>query len=329
MRGASFQGFICLVLFCLAEPATHCWAKKQEEIDGIAAKVNNDVITHSQVRALSAQSEANARQTLHGQALTDQLKKLRSQALNTLIDRQLVLQEFQKLKAKGAEIPPHVLDDHINTIVRQQFGNDRNAFVRTLAAQGLTLERFRQQQEEEIIVQALRGQMIKPPTVVPEDRIRAAYERSIDRYTSDELMHLRMLVMRKSGTQPDPRRKLMEEIRTKIKDDVPFEELARIYSDDSSTQESGGDWGWINRRTFNEALSKVAFSLKPHQLSPIVDLAGNYYLLYCEDRKPQRVKPLAEVRDEIEKEVLQSDRQQLQQEWIARLRKKAFIQILP
>src|SRR4051812_6742095 len=123
MPGTPLTVCLCSLLLSLAAPAPRCFARKEVVVDGIAAKVNNDVITHSQVRALSAQSEANARQSLRGQALADQLKKLHTDALNILIDRQLILQEFQKLKAKGAQIPPHVLDDHIASIIRQQFGN--------------------------------------------------------------------------------------------------------------------------------------------------------------------------------------------------------------
>ena len=53
----------------------------------------------------------------------------------------------------------------------------------------------------------------------------------------------------------------------------------------------------------------------------------NFYLLLAEDRKDGVTKPLKEVRDGIEKYLLQQERQKLQQGWIERLRKKAFIKI--
>ena len=83
------------------------------------------------------------------------------------------------MKKKGAAIPPHIIDEHVETIIREQFGNDRQAFIRTLAAQGFTHERFRQIEEEKIIVQAMRGQAFKTNSaIVAEPRIREYYEKN-------------------------------------------------------------------------------------------------------------------------------------------------------
>ena len=62
-------------------------------------------------------------------------------------------------------------------------------------------------------------------------------------------------------------------------------------------------------------------------MSKIIELGNSYYLLYVEDRKPAVTKPFAEVRDEIEKKLVQEERQKRQREWIAKLRKKAYIKL--
>ena len=132
-----------------------------------------------------------------------------------------------------------------------------------------------------------------------------------------------MLVLRGAD---ENRKKMLEEIRSKIVAGAPFEDLARMYSEDSN-QEQGGDWGWINRKTLNETLSNVAFKLKAGEVSKILELGDSYYLLYCEAKKPTVTKPFAEVRPELEKKLVQQERQKAQQEWIAKLRKKAYIKI--
>lgn len=50
-----------------------------------------------------------------------------------------------------------------------------------------------------------------------------------------------------------------------------------------------------------------------------------FYLMKVEDRRPERTRTLEEVRDEIEKELIALERQRLQDRWLGRLRKKAFI----
>ena len=50
--------------------------------------------------------------------------------------------------------------------------------------------------------------------------------------------------------------------------------MAQMYSEDS-TRDLGGDWGWIDDKTLAAPLSKVAFNLKPGEISKVVDFGGN------------------------------------------------------
>jgi peptidyl-prolyl cis-trans isomerase SurA len=297
-------------------------ASGQEVLDGIAAVVNDSVITFSQVRELVGAQEKAARESLKGEELVEKVKEIRLRAINDLIDRELILQEF---KGKGFTIPDHFLEERISTITREEFGGDRAAFVRTLAAQGYTLERFRQLEREKMIVQAMRSQNVKSDVLVPEPKVVAYYKKNTEAYSEEEQIKLRMITIRKSEGS-DSRKRMMAEIRQKIVEGAEFQDLARMYSEDS-TQEAGGDWGWITRKTLNEELTKVAFGLKPGQVSNIIELGNSYYLLTVEARKNATTKPLAEVRAEIEKKLIQEERQRALQEWTAKLRKKAYIKL--
>ncbi|MDB6153328.1 MAG: surA [Chthoniobacteraceae bacterium] len=290
----------------------------------MAAVVNDEVITFSQVRDLVGPKEKAIRDTARGNELIEKVKAVRLQAINDLIDRQLILQEFKKNKF---QIPEHFIEDRISTITREEFGGDRAAFNRTLLAQGFTLDRFKQMETEKMIVQAMRGQMVKGDVVVPATKIEAYYNEHLAEYTTEEQVKLRMITIRK-GDNATGRRKMLEEIRQKIIAGAQFKEMAKAYSEDSNQEaDGGGDWGWITRHTLNEKLAKTAFTLKPGKVSEIVDFETSYYLMFVEARKNTATKPLSELRDEIEKKLIQEERQKKQQEWIAKLRKKAYIKL--
>ena len=310
---------IFILAGCAFPPATH----GQEVLDGIAAVVNEDVITFSQVRDLVGPIEKAARDQLKGNDLVEKIKEIRLKAINDLIDRQLILQDFKKQKFN---IPEHFVDDRIATIVREEFGGDRAAFVRTLAAQGFTLEKFKQAETEKMIVQAMRGQMVKGDSTVPAEKIQAYYQAHRDKYTSEEQIKLRLIAVRKGDAENAGRRKMIEEIREKIVGGAEFQDLARMYSEDP-TQENGGDWGWVNRKTLNDNLAKIAFAMKPGQVSQIIELGNSYFLLNVEAKKVAETKPLSAMRDEIEKELLQQQRQAAMSEWAGKLRKKAYIKM--
>ena len=119
-----------------------CAAFAQEPlvVDGIAAIVNGDVITISQVRALSAPREKQLRTQYTGQELEKQLKATRELALKDLIDRRL---SFRRSKRKATKFPDHFVDQRMHEIIRENFGGDRNTFIKTLEAQNYTLGEFK------------------------------------------------------------------------------------------------------------------------------------------------------------------------------------------
>lgn len=301
----------------------HCTIHAQEVLDGIAAVVNQDVITFSQVRELVGTQEQAARETLVGTDLTEKIKAIRLEAINDLIDNQLILQHFKEQKF---QLPNHLIEDRIQAVVREEFGGDRSAFIRTLSAQGFTMDRFRQMQTDKMIVGAMRTQMVKSDVLMPESKILEYYRKNSQQFTTDEQVKLRMIVVRKSEGDSGSRRKLIDEVRRKIAGGAPFPDMARMYSDDS-TQAEGGDWGWITRTTLNESLTRIAFGLKTGVVSPVIDLGSSFYLMYVEARRNGNTKPLKEVHDEIQKRLIIEERERRQQEWIAKLRKKAFIKI--
>lgn len=313
---------VCALLLSATLPAR---AQESEVVDGVAAVVNGDVITFSQVREVVASRERALRNALTGKELVDKVREARLGALKDLIDRQLILQEFKK---KEFQIPNHFVDDRINTVIREEFGGDRQAFVRTLQAQGFTLSRFRELERDKIVVQAMRFNNVKGDFIVSPSKIETAYTNAKPELTTPEQVKLRMIAISKGADPAEhaAQKALAEEVRAKLKAGGKFDQLARMYSEDSS-RDSGGDWGWIDHKTLNEGLTRAAFKLKNKEVSPLIEQDNTFYILMAEERKNAYTKPLGEVRPELEKKLSSEERQRLQQQWIEGLRKKAYIKM--
>jgi parvulin-like peptidyl-prolyl isomerase len=292
-------------------------------VDGIAAVVNGEVITYSQVRALSAPQERMLRQQYTGQELASKLTELRELAVKDLIDRRLVIQAFKK---ESFEIPDHLVDMRIQEIIRESFGGDRNTFVKTLEAQNFTLGEFKQKEMEKIIVGAMKGHNVKTNSVVSPTKIEEYYRKHRDEFTSKEQIKLRMIMIsgHKDTANAPAQKELAEEVLGKLASGAEFEQMAQMYSEDS-TKDNGGDWGWIEHKTLAEPLEKFAFNMPIGRISNIVDYAGNYYILKVEDKHGGTTKSLNEVRADIEKKLVQEEAQAIQEKWLASLRQKAYI----
>ena len=242
--------FVCQALLCVAglSPLVPSRAHADPEVvDGIAALVNGEPITFSEVRELDAPRERSLRGNYSGQELMDKLREARRGALQDLIDRQLILQEFKK---KEFAIPPSMVEDRVNTIIREEFGGDRSAFLRTLQAQGFTMTKFKDAERDKIIVQAMRFQNVKGDFLVSPDRLNKDYQDHRLDYTTPEQVHLWMISISKgtpaSPHEKDPQRAVAEEIHDKLVKGGKFEQMASLYSDDPS--HADGDWGWIDHK---------------------------------------------------------------------------------
>src|SRR5437016_4337498 len=100
-------------------------AAEPEVIDGVAAVVNGDVITFSQVQEVSGPRERTTREQYTGAELVEKIREARLAALNDLVDRQLIIQEFKK---KQFTIPEYVVEDQVQSIIKEEFAGDRQAF---------------------------------------------------------------------------------------------------------------------------------------------------------------------------------------------------------
>lgn len=318
------QIFIGVLFFCCA-----CLHAEEEIVNGMAAVVNNEVITFSQVRELCATQEQAAAASLQGKDLEEKIKQLRQSAIKDLTDRALILQDFKK---NEFSIPEYMVDDAVQKIIRQEFGGDRTSFIKTLQAQGYSLARFRKVQKDGIIVQVMRSSKIKDNYIISPLKIREFYEKNRTAYTTPEQVKLRMIILHDdaSGAGPGPdssKKSMADEIHQKIAEGAEFDRMAQMYSEDS-TQDSGGDWGWVERKTLNDQLSKVAFSMKEGEVSPVIPLDNSFYILMVEAKKSASVKPLAEMQREIEQGLIDQEKMKTQERWLKGLRDKAYIKIL-
>ncbi len=298
-------------------------ARAVESVDGIAAVVNGDIITYSEVRDVVEPREKLLRSQYSGQELIDKIKEARRAALQDLIDRQLIIQDFNKEKF---QIPPHFIDERVDAAIRESFGGDRNTFIKTLQAQNYTLSKFRDLERDKIIVQAWRAKNVKSNLFVAPNKITEYYAQHKNEFSSKEEVKLRMIMIPGQGNSGNSaaQKAMVEEIRAKIITGADFDRMAQMYSEDA-TRDLGGDWGWIDRKTLSEPLSNAAFGLKPGEVSQVVEVSGNYYLLKVEGRHDGIVRSLKEVRADIEKKLQQEEAQRLQQHWLAGLRAKAYI----
>jgi len=318
------------VALLLSAPAG---ARAQMPADGIAAIVNDEVIPFSEVRKRVEDTERVLRDTYNGQELIDRIKEARLNTLRALIERELIIQDFKK---QGYFIPESITEDRLRETIQNQYEGDRTAFIRTIQANGLSLDQYKKELRERTIVDAMRMKNVSNNVIISPFKIEQYYQDNIRQFSEDPQAQVSIILIKKAlfpetakgpdgkEVSYDPSEKVAQELLFKLDTGADFAEIARSYSD-GPKRSDGGSLGWVKKDDLRPELAKVAFTLQPGQTSRVIATDEGYYILHVDDVKRSRVVPIAEVRAKIEQTLIQDDRQRLQQQWLDGLRAKAFI----
>lgn len=314
-----------ILAFSVAVWSAAAWG--QSASNGIAAVVNGVVITLSEVReAVKAQEQIYRFQMRDDPiALEKALAELRAGAIDSLIDRELILAEFRKI---GGSIKAQYVEDDINALVRENFNGDRDAFVSELARSNMTLKKFRELREKMIIVQVMRGRYAseqRPPT--PAD-VREYYNKHIDQFRDKDMIKISTITVPKFTGDPsataESQRRLAQELRAKVLGGASFAETARTHSTDSRA-ENGGEWDWMERTQMKKSIADAAFAVKQGGISQVVEDEAAFIIIAVDAKKLGTPEPLEKVRPQIERMIRQERSKAALDAWLEALRRKANI----
>ena len=301
--------------------------------NGVAAVVNNEAITMLEVLRQTGMEEDDLKQQMQQGKISDEerkqrIRQRRKTVLDSLIETRLILQEY---KTKGYNFPDYFFDREERQRIRDQFGGDRQALVKTLEERGMTYAEWRKGVRETFIVQQMRIINAKRFITISPHMIEAYYQEHVRDFLQPDRVKLRMIYIA-PGSTPNPEAAAREVVGA-VEQGTDFGSLAQKYSD--YNRAGGGlfqdNGGWAEREALKPELAEVAFALRPGQSSGIISLAGAdgqnaYYILNVEEVKKATVTPLSSIREAIESTLVAKENEKVEQEWIERLKRGAYIE---
>ena len=313
-----FRLVLILALALCPGPRLHA-----DLVDGVLAVINDTVITRQQVEIFVASAIESLQRENAGQpeaVLQQKLAGVINDGLEQLVERQLILHAFD---AEGYRMPDSYLDELVQDRIRELY-SDRVTLMKTLQAEGKTFDGFRGEVRDQAIETFMRSKNVAQEIVISPYKVETYYQAHQDDFKVEDEIKLRMIVLNKTASDDTNTVNLAREIRDKIKEGAAFAEMASIYSQDS-LRSQGGDRGWVERSVLRKELADAAFALQPGQVSDVIETPDTCYLMLVEQTRPSHVKPLNDVRDDIEKNLRTQEQARLEKQWIARLKAKTFI----
>ena len=307
--------FILFLAVSLGAAAVSAQAPSGLLLDCYAAIVNGKVITVGDILALLQPARERLASRHEGEELKQKLQEEYNSVRDALIESQLILLDFEM---QGGVLPDRAVEDHINGVIHDRFGNDRTAFLAALAAERLTFAEWRKQMKDQFIVSLMRQKEVSAKILISPLDLQNAYEKDRDAFALPERVSLRTLALDNGDTAKEQKKALKAAAKLR----------ARILSGETTFEaESGGAAEWFEIGSLDETLRAAIAGLEPGALSEPLEIGGELYLVQLVERQAARVAALDEVAPEIEKKLRRAEFDRLDRIWIDTLRSKYFIQI--
>lgn len=244
----------------------------------------------------------------------EQRLQVERQVIVQLIQDELVRQEAERLKVRGAT--PAEVDARLQAIaaaqpqeLQREIESRGQAAVRTLIEGQLLAEKL-----AEVAVGNSQ------PT---EQELRAAYGNG-QRFEEIKVRHI---LFRVTGPDEAAVRSKAQSALKKLQDGADFATLAKQVSEDPGSKEQGGDLGYITREVnFDQTFLNAAFAVKEGKISGLVRTQFGYHIIKVDDR---RTKTFEQARAQLSEELATQKRTQSFQEFIVRRLKAADIVVNP
>jgi peptidyl-prolyl cis-trans isomerase SurA len=304
----------------LADPVT---------VDGVAAYVNDSVITVSEVREAMTPLLPSLKELYQGAELRAKLQETFNDVLQDLIENKLILRAYDADAKVSKDAVEKLVERRVKDFIEERFGGDRQDFMKALKEERMSMEEWRRRMRERLIVGMMRQKEVDSQVVIPPREVRRVYEEGAAQYQRPERVRLRVIVIHAGTNETDrvARLKLAVESLAKVKGDESFEEVARRVSEDSKAPQ-GGNWGWVDVADLRKELAAAIQPLGAGGLTGVVLVEGDMYVVKVEERQAAGVTPFDEVRGAIEKDLKRKESRRLHKLWIDRLRKDAYVEIV-
>lgn len=136
-----------------------------------------------------------------------------------------------------------------------------------------------------------------------EDDLQRYYRRTLDQYEIKEQVKAAHILVRVPEDADEAtktqKRELAETLLEQVKSGKDFAELARAMSDDPGSASKGGDLGYFGRGVMVAPFEAAVFSMKPGEISDLVETEFGFHIVKLEEYIAPGVKPLADAIEEV------------------------------
>lgn len=294
-----------------------------QEIDRIVLRVNDEIATLvDYTRRRDARVEAIARA---GDLSPEERRRLAADAgrgaMREIFDELLVLSRASQLKLEAS---PDEIDRAVDN-ARRRFGVETDEeFERGLLQSGTTVAAFRARMARNIVFNEVLQREIQPRITIDEEEIARYWREHAGEFNVAERRRVEEVVVRDTAPgSAEERRALASALRDLLVEGKSIAEAIAAKGAGESTLTL--EHGWIERGALDAALETTVWELGAGGVGGPIDGRGGLHVLRVVEIAPAAVRPLEQVRQQIEAKLEEAAYEVKSAEFLEELAASAYL----
>jgi len=313
------------------KPAKPALTGEGKVVEEIIARVNNEIITSSELEKARSAAAEDAQQECSGRCTPEQLQVAvedrQKFALRDLIDQSLLAQ-------RGKDMSINVEGDVVKQLDQVRIQNKLDSMEKLEAAvtkEGLNWDDFKNNIRNKLLTQEVIRREVGSHITIGRDESMKYYEEHKKEFIKPEQVALRAIEISTEGKKDADLadlKKKTDDLLRRIKEGEDFATLAKRFSDGSTAQQ-GGFLGVYKRGELSKQLEDQVFAMKKNQLTDVIETKQGFLILQVLERYEEGEQPFDKVENEIMDHLYSERMEPALREYLKTLREQSYVVVKP
>jgi peptidyl-prolyl cis-trans isomerase SurA len=299
---------IFIISFLLFSPES-----SSEVVDRIIAIVNDDIITLKEVEQF-VHVEKNRFKSVEDYLVGLKLRE----KLGILIENTLIKQQAKKMKI---DVSDREVREVVENIKKQHLITEEE-LKEQLKRENLSYDEFLKGIRITLLRNKVLARVITPEVNLTEKALKDYYDSHFDEFTEEEL-HLQQIFI--SGLREDSKERA-DFVYDSLSKGIPFEELAKQYSDDPSGK-YGGDVGYVKKEELIPEIREAIKDLREGSYARTIQSRYGFHILKLVNRKKGDIIPFEKAKEEIKRRLIMEESEKRYKDFIDKLKRSSYIEV--
>jgi peptidyl-prolyl cis-trans isomerase SurA len=324
-KASIFAGLI------LMAPALSCVGQsKSVVVEEVIARVNNEVITRSDLEHARTELQQEAQQDCPKCTPEEIHEKVAGEdknLLRDLIDNSLLVQH-------GKDMGVNVETDVVKRLDEIRVQNNI-ATMEDLETQidksGVSFEDFKNNIRNQLLQQEVIRHEVGSRVILDHAQVQKYYDDHKSEFVRPELVTLREIFVGTEGKQESEipaLRKKADDLLQRVKNGEDFGELAKHFSD-GSTAKQGGDLGKFEHGQLAPNIEQAVFALQRLQTTDVIPTKTGFLILQVGEHYAAGQQPEEKVDNEIQDRLYNEQLRPALRTYLEMLREDSYVTVKP